>query len=55
MWELNWKMKRLQNDIDVWFPVSAPPVAGSPWEATQALADRLEHSGHSGIIHIAEV
>ncbi len=53
MWELNWRMKRLQNDIDVWFPVSAPPVNGSPWEATQLLADRLEHSGHSRIIHIA--
>lgn len=54
MRELNWRMKRLQNDIDVWFPVSAPPANGSPWEATQSLADRLEHSGHSGIIHIAK-
>ena len=30
MWELNWRMKRLQNDIDVWVPVSAPPVDEIP-------------------------
>ena len=54
MWELNWRMKQLQNDIDVWFPASAPPVNGSPWEATQTYADDLKHAGHSNLIHIAK-
>lgn len=53
MWELDWRMNRLQDDIDVWFPVSVPPAEGSPWEATQALAARQEQSGHNSIIHVA--
>lgn len=45
MWGLNWRMKRLQNDIDVWSPVSATPSTGSPWEATQAFAASLKDAG----------